>query len=749
MNKHITKIGKTALVVTLMTTILTQGSSFINNVNAQTSQIADEFTSLSLLSSGDFEKTNSVWQTKEDYKNHIVSENGNRFGRLRKEVTDGFVLQYANVKPGRKYRLTADVRLTCNGDPSTLDGAFLTVKNSSYSTKKTVETNRGQIAEKKLQYTDGNWHKETLEFTANDQYDVSVGILKWTETNAVGRDTVVDIDNVTLVQIDNGAEYNYVWEDDFTGQELNQDIWGYELGRIRGNEQQHYTDSQDNVFIKDGNLVLKVTDRKTEDQYLNPTRQNPRTVKYDSGSVRTAGKKEFLYGRIEMKAKLPKGKGAFPAFWTLGADFNLDGDISSRQGYGWPACGEIDIMEMIGGTIRTDETNEENQSNKVVYATPHFYYANGDPDKDGSYSPYALGRSIGMDDDFNDEYHIFGINWSEDRIEWYLDGEIYSTIEYDQSDARIRALQACFNKPQYIQMNLATGGNWAKNAGDHLADDNTEFVIDWVRYYQNDEQKASSDDYYSDSPVMKGIKNISMMEGETPDLTEGITVTNAGDKDYVVDYSIEDEYMYNNSGDYKTSGAFLRCEGVDDIENLKSLKPGVYNIYYTAYPKNAVFSGKVTPTHKINRQVATLMVFNKDDLSAMNLYGKKGMTAFKNSRLSDVELPKGYQWADESLTVNEGKTYSAKYAKESGRSSIEISITFEEILTDSQVAPRLKEAKELLSQTNVYTAHSIANLNKAITEAQAILDSKYPTQSEVNKATQLINSAIMNLKKVN
>ncbi|RGO16468.1 family 16 glycosylhydrolase [Coprobacillus cateniformis] len=747
MNKHITKIGKTALVVTLMTTILTQGSSFINNVNAQTSQIADEFTSLSLLSSGDFEKTNSVWQTKEDYKNHIVSENGNRFGRLRKEVTDGFVLQYANVKPGRKYRLTADVRLTYNGDPSTLDGAFLTVKNSSYSTKKTVETNRGQIAEKKLQYTDGNWHKETLEFTANDQYDVSVGILKWTETNAVGRDTVVDIDNVTLVQIDNGAEYNYVWEDDFTGQELNQDIWGYELGRIRGNEQQHYTDSKDNVFLRDGNLVLKVTDRKLEDQYINP--RGNRKVIYNSGSVRTHGKKEFLYGRIEMKAKLPKGKGAFPAFWTLGADFNLDGDISSRQGYGWPACGEIDIMEMIGGTIRTDETNEENQSNKVVYATPHFYYANGDADKDGSYSPYELGRSIGMDDDFNDEYHIFGINWSEDRIEWYLDGEIYSTIEYDQSDARIRALQACFNKPQYIQMNLATGGNWAKNAGNHLAEDNTEFAIDWVRYYQNDEQKASSDDYYSDSPVMKGIKNISMMEGETPDLTEGITVTNAGDKDYVVDYSIEDEYMYNNSGDYKTSGAFLRCEGVDDIENLKSLKPGVYNIYYTAYPKNAVFSGKVTPTHKINRQVATLMVFNKDDLSAMNLYGKKGMTAFKNSRLSDVELPKGYQWADESLTVNEGKTYSAKYAKESGRSSIEISITFEEILTDSQVAPRLKEAKELLSQTNVYTAHSIANLNKAITEAQAILDSKYPTQSEVNKATQLINSAIMNLKKVN
>lgn len=748
MNKNIVKVGKAAIAVTLMTTILTQGSSFINNVNAQTSKIADELDPLSLISSGDFEKTNTVWKAN---NGSIVTENGNRLGRLGQGVSDGFLLQYANVKPGKKYRLTADVRVSYNGsgDTSTLRGAFLTIKNSSYSYNKTVETNRGQVAEKALQYTNGEWQKQTIEFTAGDQYDVAVGLLKWTDGNVVGRDAIVDIDNVTLTQIDQAAEYSYVWEDDFNGQELDQDIWGYELGRVRGNEQQHYTDSKDNVFLRDGNLVLKVTDRKLEDQYLNPVGSAARKVKYDSGSVRTSGKKEFLYGRIEMKAKLPKGKGAFPAFWTLGADFNLDGDISSRQGYGWPACGEIDIMEMIGGTIRTDETNEGKQSNKVVYATPHFYYANGDADKDGSYSPYELGRSIGMDDDFNDEYHIFGINWSEDRIEWYLDGEIYSTIEYDQSDARIRALQACFNKPQYIQMNLATGGNWAKNAGDHLADDNTEFVIDWVRYYQNDEQKASSDDYYSDSPVMKGIKNISMMEGETPDLTEGITVTNAGDKDYVVDYSIEDEYMYNNSGDYKTSGAFLRCEGVDDIENLKSLKPGVYNIYYTAYPKNAVFSGKVTPTHKINRQVATLMVFNKDDLSAMNLYGKKGMTAFKNSRLSDVELPKGYQWADESLTVNEGKTYSAKYAKESGRSSIEISITFEEILTDSQVAPRLKEAKELLSQTNVYTAHSIANLNKAITEAQAILDSKYPTQSEVNKATQLINSAIMNLKKVN
>lgn len=746
MNKNIEKVTKTAIAATLVTTLLTQGYSIIGNISAKESKIADELTPLSLISSGDFEKTNTVWKSN---NGSIVNENGNRMGRLGQGVSDGSLLQYANVKPGKKYRLSADIRISYNGsgDTSTLGGAFLTVKNSSYSYDKTVETNKGQVAEKALQYTNGEWQKQIIEFTAGDQYDVAVGLVKWTDGNAVGRDAIVDIDNVTLTQIDKDAEYSYVWEDDFNGSELDQNIWGYELGRVRGNEQQHYTDSKENVFTKDGNLVLKVTDRKLEDQYLNPVGSGARKVKYDSGSVRTSGKKEFLYGRIEMKAKLPKGKGAFPAFWTLGADFNLDGDISSRQGYGWPACGEIDIMEMIGGTIRPDESNEGNQSNKVVYATPHFYYANGDADKDGSYSPYELGRSIGMDDDFNDEYHVFGINWSEDRIEWYLDGEIYSTIEYDQNDARIKALQACFNRPQYIQMNLATGGNWAKNAGDHLAEDNTEFAIDWVRYYQNDEQKEASEEYYSDSPIMKGIKNVSMIEGQTPDLVDGITVTNTGGKDYVVDYSIEDEFMFNNSGDSKTSGAFLRCEGVDDVDSLKSLEPGVYNIYYTAYPKNAEFSGRVTPIHKLQRQVAILTVLDKNNLSAVNLYGKQGITAFENYQLSEVELPDGYEWSNPSLKVDEGKTYEAQYVKESGRNAVNVAISFEEILTDSQVMPKLKEAKVLANQTNIYTKKSIDRLKKAITDAEAILDTKYPTQSEVNKATQLINSAIMNLNK--
>ena len=143
-----------------------------------------------------------------------------------------------------------------------------------------------------------------------------------------------------------------------------------------------------------------------------------------------------------MRAKLPKGKGAFPAFWTLGEDFSLDGLIDGSQAYGWPSCGEIDIMEMIGGP--TNERLEQGekpavkdgdqQSNKTAYGTPHFYWSKtSDPDKDGSYGlnyDKASGGHASFREDLSDDYHIFGINWTETKIEWYIDGEIYNVINF-------------------------------------------------------------------------------------------------------------------------------------------------------------------------------------------------------------------------------------------------------------------------------------------------------------------------------
>ncbi|RDZ35814.1 sialidase, partial [Haloferax sp. Atlit-19N] len=165
-------------------------------------------------------------------------------------------------------------------------------------------------------------------------------------------------------------------------------------------------------------------------------------------------------------------------------------------------------------------------------------------DKDGSDSPTALGGNLTLTDDFYDDYHIFGINWYPDKIEWYVDGIVYNTM-YLTGDERLEAAAAAFNKPQYLQFNLATGGNWSKNAGYYLASDETAFVIDYVRYYQDAEQKAASEAYYASQPVLKGVKDLTMLEGTSPDLAQAVTTDQEG---YVVDFSVENEYLFTNKG---------------------------------------------------------------------------------------------------------------------------------------------------------------------------------------------------------
>ena len=116
---------------------------------------------------------------------------------------------------------------------------------------------------------------------------------------------------------------NLRWSDEFNGAELDESNWGYEVGYVRNNEPQAYTfRDKRNVRVENGNLVLEA--RREADG------------SYTSGSVNTRGRAEFSYGIFEMRAKMPKGKAAWPAFWTMGIR------------YGWPACGEIDILEYYG-----------------------------------------------------------------------------------------------------------------------------------------------------------------------------------------------------------------------------------------------------------------------------------------------------------------------------------------------------------------------------------------------------------------
>ncbi|WP_195958072.1 family 16 glycosylhydrolase [Enterococcus gallinarum] len=608
----------------------------------------------------DYVSSKREWEFKEG-GNSIVQldpKTGNSVGMITTNSTDEYVLQKIPTTPGKKYVLEADVLADSS---TTLDGVYLTVK----------EVNNGKQGKviKQLQSSDfakGKKERYRIEFVAESN-ETYVGVVKWSEArNQDIQNSSICLDNVSVKELET---YNLVWEDQFKTEELDQTIWGYELGNIRGNEQQHYSSSKDNVAIEDGNLVLKVTDRPREDQYKNTTRwkDNARLVKYNSGSVRTQGKQEFLYGRIEAKIKLPKGKGVFPAFWTLGSDFHMDGRINPKQGYDWPSVGEIDIMELIGAP--TDERLAEGEkggtsnSNKNAVGTPHFYYANTqDGDRDGSYGYYdedgqyiasSLGGNLKMTEDFYDKYHVFGINWTPYKIEWYVDGVVYNTLNFSDptnsaNDKRLKAAAASLNRPQYIQFNLATGGNWAGDAGDYLAKDGTELKVDWVRWLQTDEQKVAMEKYYEDAPKLYGVENITILSGSEVDLLQNVSTDKNG---YVVDFSIDNEFMFENTGAVGGRNEVMTVvKDKNDIDALKRLEPGVYNLHYTALPDGQNLNGWTTPSYKLARKTVFLTVLPKE-----------GLGGAVGDKLSSVSLPDGWNWNDGDLTIDSNTSYVATF----------------------------------------------------------------------------------------
>ncbi|HCW54802.1 MAG TPA: endo-1,3(4)-beta-glucanase [Clostridium sp.] len=254
--------------------------------------------------------------------------------------------------------------------------------------------------------------------------------------------------NITSPQVE--KKWNLVWEDDFSGDELNKEYWNYEThepGWVN-NELQEYTDSKDNIFVKDGNLVLKaIKTEKDGKEY------------YTSGKVTTQNKKTFKYGKFEIKAKTPKGQGLWPALWMMPNDENLYGQ--------WPKCGEIDIMEVLG------------HEPEKAYGTIHY----GDPheEKQGT---YTLENGS-----FADEYHVYGLEWEPSEMRFYIDGNLYHTVKdwftkVEGGDEK--TFPAPFDQPFYLQCNLAVGGNWPGNPDETTDFDNAELKVDYIKVYQLD-----------------------------------------------------------------------------------------------------------------------------------------------------------------------------------------------------------------------------------------------------------------------
>ncbi len=243
--------------------------------------------------------------------------------------------------------------------------------------------------------------------------------------------------------------WTLVWQDEFEGDEIDKTKWEHEVNAHGGgnNELQYYTDRKENSYVQAGNLII----RAIKENYT--AEEGKRD--YTSARLRTLNKGDWKYGRFEIRAKLPKGQGMWPAIWMLPTDWVYGG---------WAASGEIDIMEMLG------------HDTKTVHGTLH--YGGQFPENTHTGKPYKLSTG-----DFSDEFHVFRLDWEENEMRWYVDGEHYQTQKSWYSKSA--AFPAPFNQRFHMILNVAVGGNWPGNP-----DDKTVFpqamVVDYVRVYTQD-----------------------------------------------------------------------------------------------------------------------------------------------------------------------------------------------------------------------------------------------------------------------
>jgi len=245
--------------------------------------------------------------------------------------------------------------------------------------------------------------------------------------------------------------YNLLWSDEFDGDVMDETKWNYEPHEPgwTNNELQEYTTSTDNVFVRDGNLVLKALKTTKDGQDY-----------YTSGKVTGQNKTDFMYGKVVVSAKVPEGQGLWPAIWMMPQDESYYGQ--------WPKCGEIDIMESLGN----DTT--------ISYSTIHY----GEPHAEQQGTITKEG-----DESFSAQFHEYSVEWEPGEMRFYTDGELvltcndWFTAEEGMDD---KPYPAPFNQPFYIQMNLAVGGNWPGNPDSTTDFSKAEFEVDYVRVYQKE-----------------------------------------------------------------------------------------------------------------------------------------------------------------------------------------------------------------------------------------------------------------------
>jgi hypothetical protein len=286
----------------------------------------------------------------------------------------------------------------------------------------------------------GDTHLELTEsFTLivtfeNKDYPFTITIRDDDEIEAIDEDADGFLTPLSLPSME------LVWQDEFNEASLSTANWTHELGNgcsiglcgWGNNELETYSDAPENIRLEDGKLIITARDEGSS---------------FTSARIKTQDKVEVQFGRIDVRAKLPKGQGIWPAIWMLGENITE---------VGWPACGEIDIMELVG--------HQPAQTHGTVH-----YDNNGYQQSTGS---TALSSG-----DFSEKFHVFTIVWDYNVITWYVNNKEFKTFR----NTNIASYP--FNKPFFFIMNVAVGGNWP-GPPDETTIFPQEMRVDYVRVFK-------------------------------------------------------------------------------------------------------------------------------------------------------------------------------------------------------------------------------------------------------------------------
>jgi beta-glucanase (GH16 family) len=261
----------------------------------------------------------------------------------------------------------------------------------------------------------------------------------------------------TSEEVTTYAGYNLVWNDEFNYSGAPKDAkWHLQYIPIFGGgwangEEQHYTVRRDNSYVSDG--TLKIVAKKESYTYAG-SRKNYTSARLNS-------KFDIEYGRIDVRAKLPASAGTWPAIWTLGTNVNERGNYHGNTdgSVGWPACGEIDIMEQSGSN-----------KNEVI---GFFHWGDTQTNAYGNYGETRSVSALGLSD-LTENFHVYSVIWTRASLKIFIDDVFIVSLN--------NTANVPYDNPHYLILNIAMGGNLGGAIPSSFEEDTME--VDYVRFYQ-------------------------------------------------------------------------------------------------------------------------------------------------------------------------------------------------------------------------------------------------------------------------